>query len=224
MHRERDDARRAYATLRRRSGCWRRIRSVHESGANLPTNFDSFRVVEEYRETAASRGGEIPDRLRRRPISGPARSRPLSPGRSTTRSPATTTCWPATSCAAPSGSGSSTGSTRAWGIATSTWRTSRSTTSSHEADDPELLADYFSEEASARRLATLRLMLFMSDFREAMWGVVQNVASELDFDFKGYAATHFERMRETARRPATSTGGSRRRWRSGVSSRTPPAA
>ena len=36
------------------------IRSVHESGANLPTNFDSFRVVEEYRETAASRGGEIP--------------------------------------------------------------------------------------------------------------------------------------------------------------------
>ncbi len=36
------------------------IRSVHESGADLPTNFDSFRVVEEYRETAASRGGEIP--------------------------------------------------------------------------------------------------------------------------------------------------------------------
>ena len=51
---------------------------------------------------------------------------------------------------------------------------------------------------SARRLATLRLMMFMSDFREAMWGVVQTVASDLDFDFKDYAATHFERMRETA--------------------------
>ncbi len=41
-------------------------------------------------------------------------------------------------------------------------------------------------------------MLFMSDFREAMWGVVQTVASDLDFDFKDYAATHFERMRKTA--------------------------
>jgi thiamine kinase-like enzyme len=67
-----------------------------------------------------------------------------------------------------------------------------------QARHPELLADYFSEEASARRLATLRLMLFMSDFREAMWGVVQTVASDLDFDFKDYAATHFERMRKTA--------------------------
>jgi hypothetical protein len=61
-----------------------------------------------------------------------------------------------------------------------------------------LLADYFSEEATPRKLASLRLMLFMSDFREAMWGVVQTVASDLDFDFKDYAATHFSRMRETA--------------------------
>ena len=29
----------------------------------------------------------------------------------------------------------------------------------------------------------LELMLFMSDFREAMWGVVQGAVSELDFDF-----------------------------------------
>jgi hypothetical protein len=41
-------------------------------------------------------------------------------------------------------------------------------------------------------------MLFMSDFREAMWGVVQTVASDLDFDFKDYATTHFARMQETA--------------------------
>jgi hypothetical protein len=44
-------------------------------------------------------------------------------------------------------------------------------------------------------------MLFMSDFREAMWGVVQTVASDLDFDFKDYAATHFARMRETVSHP-----------------------
>ena len=41
-------------------------------------------------------------------------------------------------------------------------------------------------------------MRFMSDFREAMWGVVQTALSELDFDFEGYAAKHFDRMLETA--------------------------
>ena len=48
----------------------------------------------------------------------------------------------------------------------------------------------------------LELMLFMSDFREAMWGVVQGAVSELDFDFAGYAAEHFERMERTASEPA----------------------
>src|SRR3954462_13871239 len=37
------------------------LRTVHDSKAQLPTTFNSFRVVEEYRETAESRGGEIPD-------------------------------------------------------------------------------------------------------------------------------------------------------------------
>jgi hypothetical protein len=44
-------------------------------------------------------------------------------------------------------------------------------------------------------------MKFMSDFREAMWGVVQTVVSELDFDFVGYAGKHFDRMLETAAHP-----------------------
>ena len=48
-------------------------------------------------------------------------------------------------------------------------------------------------------------MRFMSDFREAMWGVVQSAVSELDFDFDGYAAEHFERLRETAATIPTST-------------------
>jgi thiamine kinase-like enzyme len=42
------------------------------------------------------------------------------------------------------------------------------------------------------------LFRFMSDFREAMWGVVQQALSELDFDFTGYAAEHFERLERTA--------------------------
>ena len=31
-----------------------------------------------------------------------------------------------------------------------------------------------------------------------MWGVVQTVLSELDFDFEGYATKHFDRMLESA--------------------------
>ena len=44
----------------------------------------------------------------------------------------------------------------------------------------------------------LTLMRFMSDFREAMWGVVQQALSDLDFDFAAYAEQHFERLGQTA--------------------------
>jgi thiamine kinase-like enzyme len=64
-------------------------------------------------------------------------------------------------------------------------------------DDQRLLAAYFGAQREAD-LASLRLMRFMSDFREAMWGVLQSGISELDFDFKGYAAKHFERTQTTA--------------------------
>jgi hypothetical protein len=37
-------------------------------------------------------------------------------------------------------------------------------------------------------------MRFMSDFREAMWGVVQQGISQLDFDFVAYSDEHFERL------------------------------
>ena len=45
-----------------------------------------------------------------------------------------------------------------------------------------LLEAYFGELRAANERA-LELMLFMSDFREAMWGVIQGAMSELDFDF-----------------------------------------
>ena len=44
----------------------------------------------------------------------------------------------------------------------------------------------------------LILMRFMSDFREAMWGVVQQAISTLDFDFVAYADEHFARLERTA--------------------------
>ena len=69
-----------------------------------------------------------------------------------------------------------------------------------------LLEDYFAEPPErAAASSTLRLMRFMSDFREAMWGVVQAVVSELDFDFAGYARKHFDRLLETAADPRFAT-------------------
>ncbi|HEX7279749.1 MAG TPA: choline/ethanolamine kinase family protein [Solirubrobacterales bacterium] len=68
----------------------------------------------------------------------------------------------------------------------------------NEAQEAELLSAYFAAPASGPRLASLQLMRFMSDFREAMWGAVQSTISDLDFDFSDYCAKHFDRMRESA--------------------------
>ena len=66
-------------------------------------------------------------------------------------------------------------------------------------DDEVLLAAYDgSSGADPRRLARLTLMRAMSDFREAMWGVLQQGISTLEVDFRAYAATHFRRMLENA--------------------------
>ena len=64
-------------------------------------------------------------------------------------------------------------------------------------DTDELLRAYFGDVRPEHERA-LTLMRFMSDFREAMWGVVQQALSDLDFDFRGYAAEHFERLERTA--------------------------
>ena len=71
-----------------------------------------------------------------------------------------------------------------------------------EVEEAALLGAYFGEEAGADRIASLRLMRFMSDFREAMWGVLQGTLSDLEFDFADYAAEHFGRMRRTAEDPS----------------------
>jgi len=70
--------------------------------------------------------------------------------------------------------------------------------------DPEgrrgLLAEYFGVVREQDAYA-LEVMRFMSDFREAMWGVVQSAVSTLDFDFDSYSAEHFERLERTAAEP-----------------------
>ena len=67
-------------------------------------------------------------------------------------------------------------------------------------DDKRFLGVYFGI-ARETDVQALRMMRFMSDFREAMWGVLQSGISDLDFDFNGYAAKHFARMEGTASDP-----------------------
>ena len=66
-----------------------------------------------------------------------------------------------------------------------------------EGAQERLLEGYFGRVTPANR-ARLRLMRIMSDFREAMWGVVQQGISTLDFDYVDYADRHFARCLESA--------------------------
>jgi thiamine kinase-like enzyme len=60
-------------------------------------------------------------------------------------------------------------------------------------EDAELLAAY-DGDVRPTHLARLTLMRTVSDFREAMWGVLQQGISSLDVDFVAYAGEHFERL------------------------------
>ena len=74
----------------------------------------------------------------------------------------------------------------------------------HELDrdaDAELLRAY-AGDVRPGELARITLMRVVSDFREAMWGVLQQGISTLDVDFVAYAAEHFDRLLTVAARPA----------------------
>jgi thiamine kinase-like enzyme len=60
-------------------------------------------------------------------------------------------------------------------------------------DAQERLLELYFEAVRPADRARHKLMRIMSDFREAMWGVVQQGISTLDFDYAGYADQHFER-------------------------------
>jgi thiamine kinase-like enzyme len=64
-----------------------------------------------------------------------------------------------------------------------------------------LLTAYDGAPPGEGRRAELKLMRLMSDAREAAWGAVQGVLSELDFDFAGYARSHLERLLAAVRGP-----------------------
>ena len=73
----------------------------------------------------------------------------------------------------------------------------------HELTDEQdqwLLECYFGE-ATPRHIAHLKIMKVMSDFREALWAMVQIGISQLDFDYRGYANKFFDRVFENINDP-----------------------
>jgi thiamine kinase-like enzyme len=68
-------------------------------------------------------------------------------------------------------------------------------------EDAEVLRAY-ERDVRPDRLARLTLMRTVSDFREAMWGVLQQGISTLDVDFVAYAGEHFDRLLANATTPA----------------------
>jgi thiamine kinase-like enzyme len=160
------------------------LRRIH-AGPAIPGRFDSFRIVEAYRVTAEERGVTIPDAY----AAAAARAAEIEDRR---RDVQLCPCHNDLLAANFIDDGK-----RLWIV---DWEYAGmgdpffdlgNFAANHELDDDgerRLLEAYGSDDPAA-----LRDMRFMSDFREAMWGVVQQGISELDFDFAAYAAQHFER-------------------------------
>jgi thiamine kinase-like enzyme len=68
-------------------------------------------------------------------------------------------------------------------------------------EDRALVAAWLGREPSPAEAARVTLMRVVSDLREAMWGVLQEAVSDLDVDFRAYAAEHFERLLANASEP-----------------------
>jgi len=168
------------------------LRTLHDS-APIPGRFDAWAVVDGYRATAEAHGVEIPAEF--------TPMRALADRIRSARGP-----QPAVPCHNDllNANFLDDGSVRIvdWEYAGMGDRffDLANFSVNHEfsvEDDRALLRAYFGVAREAD-LASVRMMRFMSDFREAMWGVLQSGISDLDFDFKGYAAKHFARLEAAA--------------------------
>jgi thiamine kinase-like enzyme len=172
------------------------LRRIHH-GPPIPGRFDSFRVVESYCVTATARGVRPPEdyawakgladeieRTRRTERSAPCHNDLLNANFIDDGERLRIVDWEY------AGMGD-----RFFDLA--------NFSINHEfgPGEDELLLDVYFGQVRPPDAAALTLMRFMSDFREAMWGVVQQGVSELDFDFVSYADEHFERLRRTAAEP-----------------------
>ena len=69
-------------------------------------------------------------------------------------------------------------------------------------EDALLVRAWLGRAPSRAAVSRVTLMRVVSDFREAMWGVLQQGISDLDVDFRAYATHHFDRMLTNAAQPA----------------------
>jgi thiamine kinase-like enzyme len=176
------------------------LRTVHDSGRELSSTFDSFRIVERYAETARERGvtppaeydealthaHEIEEALtgpEHQPV--PCHNDLLAANFLNDGTRIHIVDWEYA------------------GMGDRYFDLGNFAVNNELDEDAKvsLLDAYFGEPVTSGRRAALGLMQFMSDFREAMWGVVQSGISELDFDFDDYAAKHFGRLSEAAADP-----------------------
>ena len=175
----------------------RTLRIVH-SGPPVPATFDSFQVVDDYRSTAVERGGGPPEGVEWLwAIAAAVRA----------RRGAVTPC-PChndllTGNFIDDGSGLRIVDWEYAGLGDPFFDLANFAVN-HElnAEARTALLEAYFRDVPEEAPATLELMRFMSDFREAMWGVVQATISQLDFDYDGYAAEHFERVTRTANEAA----------------------
>ena len=173
----------------------RDLRRFHDSGTELPTDFDSFRLVEEYAESGRANGSEPPEGYDDALAAAHTIEKAVRKLDDHQPVPAHNDLLTA-NFLRDSGGPIQLIDWEYAGMG-DRWFDLGNFAVNNELDDEQeeqLLEAYFGEPSDERRRATLKLFRFMSDFREAMWGVVQAGVSELDFDFREYAQKHFDRL------------------------------
>ena len=177
------------------------LRSLHDSGTELPTGFDSFRLVEQYAETGRANGSEPPAGYDEALDAAHKIERAVrdQPGHEPV--PAHNDLLPANFLR--DGDRMQLIDWEYAGMGDRWFDLGNFAVNNELEDDQgdQLLEAYFGEAPDDRKRATLKLFRFMSDFREGMWGVVQAGVSELDFDFRDYAQKHFDRLEKARTDP-----------------------
>ena len=174
----------------------RDLRRLHDSEIDLPTGFDAFRLVEEYAQSGREHGSEPPEGYDDALKVAHAIEKAVSD--TPTHEPVPAHNDLLTANFLRDGDRIQLIDWEYAGMG-DRWFDLGNFAANNELDDDQetaLLEAYFGESPDDRLRATLKLFRFMSDFREAMWGVVQTGVSELDFDFRGYAQKHFDRLEQ----------------------------
>jgi thiamine kinase-like enzyme len=169
------------------------LRLVH-AGPSLPSRFDSFRVVEDYLATALQRGAAAPadwdwaaaiaarvEHARRGSVAAPCHNDLLNANFLVKDGQVLIVDYEYA------------------GMGDLFFDLGNLSINNGISEDAQmLLLELYFDRVTPALVARLRLMRIMSDFREAMWGVVQQGLSTLDFDYVDYAGRHFARCLESA--------------------------